>query len=57
MPVEVLLTTMRGLWDDGERIAACAIAKDAAPYCHPRLTSIEGKLDVSHHEAALDALK
>lgn len=39
-PLEVMLCAMRahyasGLWD-----AAAAIAKDAAPYMHPRLTSV-----------------
>jgi hypothetical protein len=47
-PLEVQLRTMRALWDvatnkagaviDFEKaVAACAIAKDAAPYLHPRL--------------------
>jgi hypothetical protein len=57
MPVEVMLKTMRALWKKKAHVAACAIAKDAAPYCHPRLTSIEGKLDVTNHEAALKDLE
>src|SRR5215470_14941816 len=49
-PLEVQLTTMRELWRrahaNGEMDAdlaaqACAIAKDCAPYVHPRLASIE----------------
>src|SRR5215472_16979432 len=49
-PLEVQLTTMRELWRrahaNGEMDAdlaaqACAIAKDCAPYVHPRLASIQ----------------
>ena len=49
-PLEVQLTTMRELWrrahgngEMGVNLAAqaCAIAKDCAPYLHPRLASIE----------------
>lgn len=31
-------------------------AKDAAPYLHPRLSSIDLKADISTHEASLDDL-
>jgi len=57
MPLDVMLRTMRKLWKGNKRVAACALAKDAAPYCHPRLSSIEGKLDVTNHEAALKDLE
>jgi hypothetical protein len=49
-PLEVLLTAMRELWrrahatgqmDATLAAQACAIAKDCAPYVHPRLASIE----------------
>lgn len=40
-PLEVMIQTMRKLWNDGDQMAACAIAKDAAPYMHPRLANIE----------------
>jgi hypothetical protein len=64
-PLEVQIETMRALWaeanqgnvldlDKAER--ACAIAKDAAPYIHPRLSSVEASVGVTNHEAALDEL-
>jgi hypothetical protein len=65
-PIEVQLATMRELWkqanvggmlDIDKAVAASAIAKDAAPYIHPRLASIEGSFAVTNHEAALDELK
>ena len=43
-PIEVMLTAMRDLWDEGTSEAkreAARIAKDAAPYVHPRLASID----------------
>jgi hypothetical protein len=43
-PLEVMLRTMRALWDEGTdeaRKQACKIASDAAPYVHPRLSTIE----------------
>lgn len=40
-PLEVMLSSMRKLYDLSEFSAACGIAKDAAPYVHPRLSSIE----------------
>jgi hypothetical protein len=65
-PLEVQLQTMRALWDaatsgptlDFEKAtAACAIAKDAAPYLHPRLSNIEAQVAVTGHEAALADLE
>jgi hypothetical protein len=41
-PLEVMLQTMRALWAKNTEEAhkqACEIAKDAAPYLHPRLSS------------------
>jgi hypothetical protein len=55
-PLEVQLRTMRALWDEANKgrtldfekaTAACAIAKDAAPYLHPRLASIEAQVAIS----------
>jgi hypothetical protein len=39
-PLEVMIEAMRELHAKGDKIAACAIAKDAAPYIHPRLANI-----------------
>ena len=46
-PIEVMLSAMRDLWDQGSAEAkreAARIAKDAAPYVHPRLSSIDQKV-------------
>ena len=43
-PIEVMLGAMRDLWAQGTPEAkreAAEIAKDAAPYIHPRLASID----------------
>ena len=43
-PIEVMLSAMRDLWEEGTSEAkreAARIAKDAAPYLHPRLASID----------------
>ena len=43
-PIEVMLNAMRELWEEGTSEAkreAARIAKDAAPYVHPRLASID----------------
>jgi hypothetical protein len=40
-PLEVMTQTMRKLWDAGDHQAASQIAKDAAPYVHPRLQAIQ----------------
>jgi hypothetical protein len=39
-PLEVILSVMRGAWAAGEWALAASYAKDAAPYCHPRLAAI-----------------
>src|SRR5512132_2257220 len=50
-PLQVLIDTMRELCQQAadaptaaerleKKLAACAVAKDAAPYLHPRLTSV-----------------
>jgi hypothetical protein len=46
-PLEVMLTQMRSYWDedtDEARAKACDIAKDAAPYLHPRLSAVDNTL-------------
>ena len=46
-PIEVMLNAMRELWDEGTSEAkreAAKIAKDAAPYVHPRLASIDQRV-------------
>jgi hypothetical protein len=52
-PLEVQLQTMRMLWMKAHEGSspdldlakqACALAAQAAPYCHPRLAAIEAKL-------------
>jgi hypothetical protein len=43
-PIEVMLSAMRDLWEQDTPEAkreAARIAKDAAPYVHPRLASID----------------
>ncbi|MEN0115422.1 MAG: hypothetical protein AAGD15_01760 [Agrobacterium cavarae] len=39
-PLEVMLRAMRDHYDKEEWDAAAAIAKDAAPYMHPKLQSV-----------------
>ena len=39
-PLEVMLHAMRAKFGEGDLVAAAALAKDAAPYVHPRLGSI-----------------
>ena len=38
-PLEVMLRVMRAHLESGELDKAAAVAKDAAPYCHPRLAA------------------
>ena len=55
-PLEVMLQTMRALWDsavaengkvtDFEKAqAACSTGKDAAPFIHPRMQTIQAQID------------
>lgn len=41
MPLEVMLAAMREEWNKGNKQLAAEFAKDAAPYCHAKLASIE----------------
>ena len=43
-PLEVMYLTMKDFWDRDEKIAACAIARDLAPYVHPKLTAIQQQI-------------
>jgi hypothetical protein len=64
-PLDVMLNTMRTFWQmaqnpdgtiDREKAQAAAIiAKDAAPYVHPRLASMEQKLSGEMHIGDIDA--
>lgn len=46
-PLEVMLEAMREQYEAGNKIAAAQLAKDAAPYIHPRLQQVEQKSDVT----------
>lgn len=50
-PLEVMLETMRNLYQAGDFVAASGVAKDAAPYMHPRLSQIEQKSEVTVQKA------
>jgi len=40
-----MLGAMRDAWEKNDKVAAAAFAKDAAPYVHPRLASVDAKID------------
>jgi hypothetical protein len=40
-PLEVMLHAMRAKFEEGDLVVAAALAKDAAPYVHPRLAAME----------------
>lgn len=44
-PLEVMLEAMRTAYDAGGAIAAMPYAKEAAPYLHPKLSSVEANID------------
>lgn len=54
-PLEFMLGLMRD--DTADAHARLDAAKAAAPYIHPRLSSIEMVAHVTNHEAALDELE
>lgn len=56
-PLEVMLEAMRSFHGIGDMEKAASIAKDAAPYMHPRLSSVEMNANVTMHEAGLDELE
>jgi hypothetical protein len=48
-PLGIMLHRMRELWDDGQadddgKREAISIAKDAAPYVHPRLSAVDARI-------------
>ena len=50
-PIEVMLNAMRELWEEGTSEAkreAAKVARDAAPYVHPRLASIDQTINEPH---------
>lgn len=53
-PLEVMLEAMRTLYQGGDLIAAAGVAKDAAPYVHPKLSQIEQKSEVTVQKAVSD---
>jgi hypothetical protein len=66
-PLEVQLTAMREFWrrahangemDVGLAEKACQIARDCAPYIHPRLASVEARIDaVNRLEVTVDVVR
>lgn len=44
-PLEIMLEAMRAVYEKDGAIAAFPLAKEAAPYCHPRLASVEAKVE------------
>lgn len=66
-PLEVMLTAMRTLWGtaikDGVLVdqkaaeTACAIAKDAAPFVHPRLSAVDANVDHGVNDTLADLMR
>jgi hypothetical protein len=50
-PLQVLLEAMREAYETGGPMLAMPYAKEAAPYVHPKLSSIEAKVDNTHRDA------
>jgi hypothetical protein len=44
-PLEVMLEAMREAYQVGGALAAMPYAKEAAPYLHPKLSSVEANID------------
>jgi len=47
-PLEVMLGAMRSAWEAGDKEKAAFHAKDAAPYMHPRLASVQHSGDADN---------
>ncbi len=47
-PLEVMLTAMRSAWGNADHQTAVSYAEKAAPYIHPKLSSIEHKGDAEN---------
>ena len=65
-PLEVMLNTMKALWEDAldddgklanieKALAACSVGKDAAPYMHPRMQQIQAQIDQTVREKSPNA--
>lgn len=55
-PLEYMLAVLRDTSQPSER--RDDMARAAAPYIHPKLTSVEGNLNLTHrHEQALEELE
>lgn len=54
-PLEVMIQAMREAFDAGGAIAAFQYAKEAAPFMHPRLQSVNANVKHSLLEDATDA--
>lgn len=51
-PLDILIGAMKEAYTLGGYMAAAPFAKEAAPYVHPKLSSIEAKVDNTHRDAA-----
>jgi|SRR5581483_126632 len=47
-PLEIMLEAMRVAYEQGGAVAAIQYAKEAAPYIHPRLSSVEANVQGSY---------
>ena len=56
-PLEVMLLTMRDLLANGNALGAAQVARDAAPYVHPRLSAVHQVLDSPHESRPKDLQK
>lgn len=54
-PLEVMIQAMREAYDSGGALAAFPFAKEAAPFMHPRLQSVNANVKHSLLEDATDA--
>ena len=55
-PLEMMLATARELYVEGTlkaKLAACELAKDAAPYVHPRLSPVQDFVTLTPLEGSL----
>lgn len=50
-PLDILIGAMQEAYNKGGYMAAAPFAKEAAPYVHPKLSSIEAKVDNTHRDA------
>lgn len=55
-PLEIMLEGMREAYKAGGPLAAMPFAKEAAPYVHPKLSSVAAKVEAPTLEQALRML-